>query len=166
MKRKFVLCLICLLLGVAAAQAQQKNTYSGKWTLDKSKTESLPKEMEQVMTVTQDGEQLTMETKILLPDEPAFTMKDSFTVNGQESDYTMPRGNHSGKGKRTAKWLNDGKGIEVSEFGVFETEQGAVTVKIVRKWSLLDDGKTLVIELLQNGPDKDYHTKRTFVKNA
>jgi hypothetical protein len=66
------------------------------------------------------------------------------------------------KGKRTAKWNDDGKGFEVKEQAVFETPEGKVSISMHRKWALSADGKTLVIELNHTGPNGPISSKRTF----
>lgn len=102
----------------SSAQAQTKADFSGTWTLDKANSEGLPPGMDQVMTVVQTGDKLSLETK-LIGEQGEQVVADSYTLDGKETDFT-PRtpGGQSGKGKRTAKWTADG--IEVTETSTFD----------------------------------------------
>ncbi|HEX5888442.1 MAG TPA: amidohydrolase family protein, partial [Pyrinomonadaceae bacterium] len=146
----------------SSAQAQTKADFSGTWTLDKANSEGLPPGMDQVMTVVQTGDKLSLETK-LIGEEGEQVVADSYTLDGKETDFT-PRtpGGQSGKGKRTAKWTADG--IEVTETSTFDGPEGPVNVQLQRKWVLSADGKTLKIEIVAEGPAGKQQIKRTFIK--
>jgi len=168
MKRKIaagsvaVLALVALSLVVASAAA--KADFSGKWVLDKAKSEGLPPNIEQTMTITQTGDKIELETKITSP-QGERTIKDSYTVDGKEADFT-PQGPQGamGKGKRTAKWSADGAALEVSETATIDGPNGPDEVSATRKWTLAADGKTMTIELTFNGEQGTQKTKRVFVK--
>jgi hypothetical protein len=155
-----------VLLAFTVVMAGDKANFSGTWAMDQSKSEGLPPDVEQVMKVSQTDDKITLETKVVT-DQGSFTISDSYTVNGKETDFVpqTPQGSN-GKGKRTAKWIADGAGIEVTEEATLETPDGSVTQQMTRKWSLSADGKTLVIELDNKGQQGNVHTKRTFVKKA
>ena len=169
MKRKIaagsvaVVALVALSLVVAAAAA--KPDFSGKWALDKAKSEGLLPNVDQTMTVTQTGDKIELETKITGGPQGERTVKDSYTVDGKEADFT-PQGPQGpiGKGKRTAKWSADGAGLEVSETATLDGPNGPDEVSATRKWTLAADGKTMTIELTFNGEQGTQKTKRTFVK--
>jgi len=169
MKRKIaagsvaVVALLALSMVVAAAAA--KADFSGKWVMDKAKSEGVPPTMEQTMTVTQTGDKIELETKITGGPQGERTVKDSYTVDGKEADFT-PQGPQGpiGKGKRTAKWSADGAGLEVSETATLDGPNGPDEVSATRKWTLAADGKTMTIELTFNGEQGTQKTKRTFVK--
>ena len=146
----------------APAATSAKADFNGTWTLDKANTEGLPPGMDQIMTVVQTGDKLSLETK-LISEEGEQVVADSYTLDGKETDFT-PRtpGGQSGKGKRTAKWTADG--IEVTEMSTFDGPQGPVNVQMQRKWVLSADGKTLKIELVAEGPQGKQQIKRTFIK--
>lgn len=162
--RNFVIGSAILLMVLVAASAAAKANFSGSWVMDKSRSEGLPPEMEQTMTVTQEGDKLALETTLINGDEKQ-SVKDSYTLNGVAEDFTpRPGAGATGKGKRTAKWAADGNGLEVLEEAKFETPDGDASTTMKRKWSLSADGKTLVIELQFNGPNGEVVSKRTFVK--
>lgn len=148
----------------ASAAAAAKADFSGAWALDKARSEGLPPGMDQTMSVTQSGDTIKLETKVVT-EEGEQTVSDSYTLSGAETDFTpQGPGGSKGKGKRTAKWTADGSGIEVAESVSFETPEGAVAVKMNRKWTLAADGKTLTIELRHEGPQGVKESRRTFVR--
>lgn len=147
-----------------ANSSAAQGKFSGTWTLDKNASEGLPPGMDQVMTVVQTGEKLSIETK-LMSDQGEQVVPDSYILNGQEVDFTPPTpGGGSGKGKRTSKLGADGNTIEVSESATFETPDGTANVKATRKWTLSPDGKTLKIDMTVEGPNGTQVFKRTFVR--
>lgn len=139
-----------------------KINLGGTWTLDKSNSEGLPPGMDQLMTIVQTGDKLSLETK-LITEQGEQVVPDSYTLDGKEVEFT-PKGlgGQVGKGKRTAKWAADG--IEVSETATFDTPEGAVTVQATRKWMLSADGKTLKIDMTVDGPNGKQLLKRTFIR--
>ncbi|HEY9402781.1 MAG TPA: hypothetical protein VIQ24_08805 [Pyrinomonadaceae bacterium] len=167
MKRKIAagsvaVALVALSMVVAAAAA--KADFSGKWVMDKAKSEGVPPNMEQTMTVTQTGDKIELETKIVAP-QGERVIKDSYMVDGKETDFS-PQGPQGamGKGKRTAKWSADGAALEVSETATLNGPNGPDEITATRKWSLAADGKTLTIELTFSGEQGVQKTKRVFAK--
>lgn len=168
MKRKIaagsvaVVALVALSLVVASAAA--KADFSGKWIMDKAKSDGLPPGMEQAMTVTQTGDKIEFEVKITGP-QGERVIKDNYTADGKEVEFT-PQGPQgpTGKGKRIAKWSADGAGLEVNESATLDGPNGPVDVTGTRKWTLAADGKTLTIELTVKGDEISQQNKRVFVK--
>ena len=164
MKRIIVMGSAFLLVLALIITASAKVDFSGTWLLDKSNSEGLPPGMDQTMTVVQAGDKLTLETK-LITEQGERSVPDTYMLDGKETEFAprAPNG-QAGKGKRTAKWMTDGNGIEVSESATFDTPEGSVTVQTTRKWTLSADGKTLKIELIVQGPNGTQQIKRTFNK--
>lgn len=165
MKRKVAMSgAVALVLVMSLVVVAAKANFSGTWVLDKSKSEGLPPGMEQVMTVVQTDDKISLETKVTTNDgEQSFP--DSYTLNGKETEFT-PHGPNglTGKGKRTTKWSADGNGLDVSETATFETPDGDVAVEATRKWMMSADGKTLTIEMKVKDPNGTRESRRTFVK--
>ena len=138
--------------------------FAGTWALDKANSEGLPPGMDQLMTVVQTGDKLSLETK-LTTEQGEQVIPDVYVLDGKEVDFT-PRGQggQTGKGKRTAKLSADGHSIEVTETATFETPEGTVNVKATRKWMLSADGKTLKIDMTVEGPGGQQVLKRTFIR--
>jgi hypothetical protein len=158
--------IMILLFALGLSRAEQKTDFSGKWVMDKERSKGLPPEMDQIMTVTQNADRISVETKVLI-DADQRTISDSYTADGKEAEF-KPQSNDgtTGKGKRVARWAADGKGLEVNEEATFNGPDGAVKVTIKRQWTLSDDGKTLVIVLEVKGPQGDQRTERTFSKSV
>jgi imidazolonepropionase-like amidohydrolase len=148
----------------APQAAPAKVDFTGAWALDKDSSEGLPPGMDQLMIVTQTGDKLSLETK-LITEQGEQVVPDSYVLDGKETDFT-PKGlgGQSGKGNRTAKWGAEANSIEVSETATFDTSDGAVTFQTTRKWVLSPDGKTLKIDMTVDGPNGKQLLKRTFVK--
>jgi hypothetical protein len=120
------------------------------------------------MTVTQAADQMTVETKLILPDNER-TVKDTYVLDGKEYDFTpplplnAPPNTPAAKGKRTAAWLPTATGILVTEVITSETPKGPATTQIARKWTMTSDGE-LTITMFIDAPNGSYETRRLFVK--
>ncbi len=145
--------MVVLVLTLYTVMTSAKADFSGTWTLDKANSEGLPPGMDQLMTVVQTGDKLSVETK-LITEQGEQVVPDTYMLDGKEVEFT-PRtpGGQTGKGKRTAKWAADGNSIDVSENASFDTPDGAFTVQATRKWVLSPDGKTLRIDMTVDGPN-------------
>ena len=123
----------------------------------------MPGNMQQSMTVTQTGDQIELETKLIQPDNER-TVKDSYTLDGKEHEFTplSPPGQPVPKGKRTANWLPNGNGIVVNEVTTTDTDKGPVSSQLTRKWTL-SNGE-LVIDMYIDSANGSYETKRIFTK--
>ena len=147
-------------LGLALAKAN----FTGTWVMDKSKSEGEIAATEQTMTITQDGDTLTLQNK-MVTDQGEVLISDSYNINGKEVEFTQKRNERIGKGKRTAKWSADGNGFDSVEDITFETPDGEkITQHVTRKWVMAADGKSFTVELDAQGPNGSQHTKRYFVK--
>ncbi len=144
------------------AIAADKASFSGVWIMDKSKSTGLPENMEQKMRVTVEGDKLDLETDLFVGDD-VNTVHDSYTLNGKEVDFPVHlQSGQQTTGRRTAKWSEDGNGLEVRESATFDASDGKVTTTMHRKWTMSSDGKTLVIELNHTGPNGPVSSRRTF----
>lgn len=163
---RFIGGIMLAFILAASASAAQKPGLTGTWIMDKEKSTGLPPDVDQVMTVSQAGDKIDLETKVYT-EQGSFSISDSYTASGKEVDFVpqTPQG-PNGKGKRTAKWTEEGRGVEVMEEATFETPNGAVTQQITRKWSLSADGKTLTIELKIKGPQGEQTSRRLFTRKA
>ena len=168
MTRKIVTsAALALVFAVSVAMAAAKTDLTGTWVMDPSKSEGLPPGMDQVMKIVLAEDKITIETKVIT-DEGEQVVNDSYVLNGKEVDYKPSFGppDVEKKGKRTAKWTDDGKGIEVAEMATLETPDGPVVMNMKRKWAISADGKTIVIDLDLQGPNGPVHSRRTFTKKA
>lgn len=161
--RRMVIAVFCLSLAFFVALAAQKANFSGSWVMDKSKSDGVPPDMEQTMTVTQDGNTISQETKVVT-DQGDRSVASTYVLDGKEVEYPVKRAMGDGKGKRTSRWGEDGNSFEVTEEETVNTANGQVMLKFARKWTIAADGKSLTIVLDLEGPSGKQHTKRRFVK--
>jgi hypothetical protein len=153
-----LISLVSLTVGAAA-----KVDFNGTWKLDAAKSEGIPPDMEQMMTVKQKDDEIDIETKVKTP-QGEQAVPDSYVLSGKTVEFTRDAPNNKKqKIKRTSKWTENG--IEVSEEAVVETPDGnTATIIVKRRWTLSADGKTLVIEMDVDGPQGKQFLKRTFIK--
>lgn len=153
-----------LLFALVGFAAPAKPNFSGSWVMDRSRSFGLPGNMNQTMEVTQTGDQIELETKLITPDSER-SVKDSYILDGKEHEFTpqVPPGQTPPKGKRTAYWLPGDKGIVVDEVTTSETPKGTVTSKVTRKWTMTAEDE-LTIAMYVDGPNGSYEAKRIFKK--
>jgi hypothetical protein len=156
--------IACLILATALALAAAKPNYSGTWVMDRNRSIGIPPDMEQTMTVTQSGDKMELEIKVVTKQGERL-IKDTYTLDGKEVDFT-PQGatGPTGKGKRKAYWLPDDRGIVISEDSTVDSPNGPVNTQQTRKWLMSADGSTLTIDYYIDGPRGSGEAKRIFVK--
>jgi hypothetical protein len=167
MRIRILISSICVLLFAATVgMAAPKADFNGKWLMDRDKSEGMPKGMDQVMIIKHAGDQINLDTRILPDEQLGSTRSDAYTLSGQEITFTPRRGGVDGKGKRTAKWTDDGMGIEVVEELSFDMPmpQGKLEIQATHKWVMSADGKTITVETTQKDQRGTTRTKRIFTK--
>ena len=164
MRRKTVSSLIVALILASICLAAQNPNFSGEWAMDRARSFGMPGDMQQTMSVTQNGDQIDLETKLIQPGNER-SVKDSYVLDGKERDFTpqTPPNAPPAKGRRTANWLPNGKGILVNDVTTSETPKGPVTNKLTRKWTLSAEGE-LVIDMFIDNQNGSFETKRIFKK--
>ncbi|HWN99706.1 MAG TPA: hypothetical protein VNS63_10595 [Blastocatellia bacterium] len=165
MKRKLaiyglVLCFCFLPVAVGLTRPD----FSGNWVLDKNRSFSNPPGLEQTLNVTHTGDQIKLDSKLVTA-RGEQSISESYTLDGKERDF-VPAGAQPGtKGKRSAVWLPDGRGILISDEITSDSPTGPVTQKIARKWTLSANGSTLTVDYFFDNPGGvSYEAKRVFVK--
>ena len=163
MMQKGIASLTILVWALSIIAATKPN-FSGAWVMDRGRSFGLPGNMNQTMQVTQTGDQIDLETKLISPDNERV-VKDSYILDGKEHDFTpqLSPGQTSAKGKRTAYWLPGDKGIVVDEVTTSETAKGTVTSKVTRKWTMTAEDE-LTIAMYFDGPNGSFEAKRIFKK--
>ena len=112
MKSKIVMIsLVILAFALGSGFAAAKANFTGTWVMDKAKSEGVPDGVEQTMTLTQTGDTLTLENKIV-SDQGNITINDTYNINGKEVEFSQKRNDVVGKGKRTSTWSADGNGFD------------------------------------------------------
>ncbi|MCA1574549.1 MAG: hypothetical protein LC770_08445 [Acidobacteria bacterium] len=165
--KAFASSAIGLAFAVSLGLAAQKPNFSGAWFMDRDRSFGMPGNMRQTMVVSHTGDQIELETKLIQPEDER-TVKDSYVLDGKERGFTpqvppnAPPNASPPKGKRTANWLSNGRGIVVNEVTTSETPKGPVTNQLTRKWTL-SNGE-LVIDMYIDNPNGSFETKRIFTK--
>jgi len=164
MARKTLLTIAAMMTLSLIAYAAAKPNFSGSWTMDRGRSFGLPGDMNQTLTINQKDDQIELETKLIQPNNER-TVKDTYTLDGKEYDFTppVPPNQPPAKGKRTAVWLPGDKGIQVTDVTTVETPKGPVTTQTVRKWTMSGQGE-LVIDMYVDNPNISYEAKRIFIK--
>ena len=167
MKRKLLIGIIAVAvfaLGVGSVAA--KGDFSGVWTLDVGKSDGMPPGLIQIMTVTQKGDRVEIETKSKVGESQERVGKDAYILDGEETDFTAPvPPGAAKKAKRVSKLTDDGNGFDVTEEAVVNSPDGGeATIRAKRSWRLSADGKTLTIEMEVVNPNGTNKSKRVFVK--
>lgn len=166
MKRALTICgLFCaLMIGVAAVSAQKGANFAGTWELDKAKSQLPQRQADSIKSatwvITQDDKQITSEQKIERVEGGGggrgFGMGGgtlTVKLDGSETTTESERGKSTSK----AKWLNDGKTLEITSVTSGEFQGNAFTRTSTEHWELADDGKTLKVHRkteTQRGPQE------------
>jgi hypothetical protein len=162
------ICLTFMLITGLVSFAAVKPDFSGAWSMDRARSFGLPGNMQQSMTVRQNGEQIEVETKLIQPGNER-TQKDTYILDGKEYEFAPPVPPNAApdapkpKGKRTAKWLPNGDGIIVTEITTTDSPNGPQTTQVVKKWTMTGEGE-LTIASYVDTPTISYEAKRIFKK--
>jgi hypothetical protein len=169
MTKKFLVCLslLCVFTAVTWAAAAAPTNFAGTWELDKAKSEGLPRNMENadsvVLTITQTDKQVTVETKVSggAQQMPAQTL--SYNLDGSETTAEMG-GRMPGKATLKAKWMNEGKTLELQSVRNISAQGQEFTVTSKEHWELADGGKVLKLHRTTESPQGTRESKLTFNK--
>lgn len=153
----------------AASDASARPNFAGVWELDQTRSHSIPPDMRQTLTVTQEGDRVSVELKVVTP-QGERVIKEAYTLDGKETEFAppappnAPKDAPAPKGKRTARWMANGRGFIIEDEIVNPTPQGGTeTVLMARKWMQWPDG-TFSIETITERGGNAFNNKRVFVK--
>ncbi len=167
MKRALTFCgLFCALtIVVAAVSAQKGANFAGTWELDKAKSK-LPEMMATNLTsltwtVTQTDAELKVEPKAEMAEGAGGggggrgvmggTQPSSYKLDGSETTTDLT-GRMTGKVTRKAKWVGDGKILELNAVTNADFNGNTFTSTLTEHWELADDGKTLKVHRKSESP--------------
>jgi len=132
------------LLAASAVSAAAPANFAGTWTLDKTKTQNLPRQWESaesiVLEIKQDAKQITLESKVAgsqFQPQPA-----TYNLDGTESSMEM-QGRMPGKAILKAAWSSDGNTLELTSKRSGTGPNGEFSFTTVEKLTLSDGGKVL-----------------------
>lgn len=162
---KVFACALLLFAGLGASLPRPN--FSGTWALEHARSFSVPRDSQQTMTVSHEGDRVSVETKIVSP-QGERVVKDAYALDGKEAEFTpqVPAEAFVGKGKRTGRWLPSDNGFVVEEEFQTKTPEGkTVENRLTRKWIMWADG-SLSIDLYTDNQRGSFETKRVFVKSG
>jgi hypothetical protein len=167
MKRLFTVCSVIglLVIGALAAGASPAD-FSGTWVLDKAKSEGLSGRMANAditMVVKQDAKQLTTETTYSGGAQEMPAQKAVYNLDGSETTVEMG-GRMPGKATLKAKWMNEGKTLELNSVRQANIQGNDVTITGQDHWELADGGKTLKVHRVNESPRGKQESTLTFNK--
>lgn len=164
MTRKILLLAAAIMALSAIALAATKPNFGGTWMMDQQRSYGVPRDMKQILTITQKDDQIELETKLIQPNNER-SVKDTYILDGKEHEFTpqTPPNQPPAKGKRTAIWLPGDKALQITEVTTSETKDGPVTSQVVRKWTISGQGE-LVVDMYIDGPRGSFEAKRIFTK--
>jgi hypothetical protein len=179
MKRTWFVCtlFIGLMFGLSAVGSAQTN-FSGTWELDKAKSEMLGRQLENAksyaLVITQDGKQVTVETKLERGENPGggggrgggggFGGGGAAGPMTYKLDGETTMDTQGGKVTLTAKWADGGKVLQLTSVRNVNFQGNEMTITTKERWELADGGKTLKLHRTtetQRGPQE---VKITLVK--
>ncbi|HEX7316254.1 MAG TPA: hypothetical protein VF297_20275 [Pyrinomonadaceae bacterium] len=163
---RFALLLLAASAVLAATPAHPN--FGGTWELDQTRSHSIPPDMKQTLTVTQEGDKVSVELKVINA-QGERVIKEAYALDGKETEFApavppnAPKDAPAPKGKRTARWMANDKGFIIEDEIVNQTPQGSETILVARKWMSWPDG-TLSIETITERGGNAFNNKRVFVK--
>ncbi|MET0624871.1 MAG: hypothetical protein ABW250_18125 [Pyrinomonadaceae bacterium] len=161
--------LLLAAAAVLAAAAADRPNFAGTWELDQARSHSIPPDMKQLMTVTQEGDRVSVELKVTNA-QGDRVIKDAYALDGKEAEFApppppnYPKDAAPPKGKRVGRWMPSGKGFIVEdEIAQVDPKGNPETVLVARKWMQWPDG-TISIEQITERGGNAFNNKRVFVK--
>jgi hypothetical protein len=167
MKKLFSTFVSLFMLGaMVSAMNVAPTNFAGTWELDKAKSENWqgPQgNIEGVMlNITQDDKQVTIENKTMVGgQERAQTF--TYKLDGSESVVDVP-GRMPSKATLKAKWMGDGKILELNSVRNLTIQGNDVTITTKQHLELADGGKVLKIHRTIDSPQGSLEAKLTFNK--
>lgn len=137
--------------------------FSGTWALNESKSkfgDSPFRMAASILTVKQEGNNLSTERTQNSPDGQEMKMTGKYTMDGKECENT---GFMDSKTKSTVKWSADGKSITIASSTIFNMNGDNMEMKASETW-MLDGDKTLKIETTNSMPDGEMKTSLVYDK--
>lgn len=152
-----ILCLLTL------SFAATKPNLSGTWKLDKDRSFSNAPGLDQTMTILHNGDEVKLEAKVTAQGRET-QVSETWMLDKQEHEFTPPGAQPGAKSNRKASWLPNDKGIVVEDETVVKTQNGEVTQRTTRKYTLAADGTSLVVDYFIDRGAVSAEAKRVFTK--
>ena len=144
-----MLFLISISSSTVSAQSGKTN-FSGTWAFNETKSTPVEGGFRMgasLMTVTQDGNNLSVESTRKNRDGDDVKSTSKFTLDGKECSNQTGFGNSERKSVLT--WSADGKTLNFAHSMTFERDGQTQEFKNTETWKINDD-KTLTVEVTMN----------------
>ena len=154
MKRSLIYCsLLCAMMLSIVSVSAAPSDFSGTWMRDNAKSEGLGRggDAEVTWIVKQDGKTLTVETKTVMGGEERPSQAVTYNLDGSETTAETG-GRMPGKVTSKAKWMNDGKTLEINSVRNVNIQGNDVTITSKEHWELADSGKMLKVHRVTESP--------------
>lgn len=151
--------LVLFLVMPITGNSQGKASFSGKWTLNESKSnfgDGNYRGGASAMTVQQQGNNLTIERVSQNRNGDEMTRTEKLTLDGKECDNSSD--NRTSKSKAT--WSSDGKSLTINTHMEFERNGDTFSFDTIEVWKM-QDARTLVIDYTSQSQRGE--RKRTYV---
>lgn len=145
MYTRIVIVLLLVMSALSNSFAGDKPDLSGEWTFNESKStldENGTMFLQTAMTITQTGNDLTIQKTFIGPDGGDFNMEEKLTLDGKEckSDFwNSPR-------VSTATWSETGDTLKIVTKVEFDMDGQKAEMNFNEAWSVRDEGKVLAIK--------------------
>ena len=154
MRKIFWIVSLSALLAASVIAAAAPANFAGTWTLDKSKSQNLPRQWGEAESITleikQDAKQITLETKVAgsqFPSQPV-----TYNLDGSESSVEM-QGRMPGKANLKATWSSDGNTLQLTSKRSGTGPNGEqFSFTTIEKLTLTEGGKVLTNVRHSEGP--------------
>lgn len=168
MKRIVIsLATVSVLVASAWAAGAAATNFSGTWVLDKAKTEGLSPQMANVDSitwiVTQNDKTISVESKVVAGGQERPSQALSYNLDGSETTAELG-GQMPGKANLKAKWMEDGKILELSAVEHRTAQGQEFTATRTDHWELAEGGKVLKVHRKSENPRGTQETKYYFTK--
>jgi len=144
-KKNLLLTTVFLMLSVSLFAGKKKVNFSGKWVLDKEKTEVAENSIFLIeISIEQVGDSLfTVRSYENDNDGGVYPFDEDLTLDGKEYEiyiYNMPR-------TASARWSKKGKSIIINSKITFYGDQGDVDMIAEETLTLEEKGTVLLINI-------------------
>jgi hypothetical protein len=163
--RSFLGTFILMLLVASSLSAQTGSVnFSGSWAFNEAK--STPAEGgfrmgANAYVITQDGNNLTVESTRTGRDGQETKTSAKYTLDGKECSNTVFGTNIQ---KSVVTWSADGKTLNFSNTMNFERDGATTEFKSTQTWKINEADKTFVLESVMNTPNGEMKTSNVYDK--
>lgn len=138
--------VVCMLVMSVSATGVGPIDFSGVWVLDKGRSQGLPDTLANlsgyIMAVTQDDNQLAIETKVAAGGQERSVQTLTYKLDGSETKGEIA-GRIAGPATLKSQWKSDGRVLELTAVRRLSAQGIEYAVTIKDTLELVEDGKAL-----------------------